>query len=63
MLEFSNGNCIGMSMHWYADMLLIRQHLDMLQAKEMDLLAEVTKDLFAIDRDEMLFNQIRLYGK
>ena len=53
-----NGNCIGMSMH-----LLLRQHLDMLQAKEMDLLAEVTKDLFAIDRDEMLFNQIRLYGK
>ena len=34
-----------------------------LQTKEMDQLVDVTKDLFAIDRDEMLFQQIRLAGQ
>ncbi|KAI0229322.1 Leucine-rich PPR motif-containing protein, mitochondrial [Lamellibrachia satsuma] len=31
--------------------------------KEMDQLVDITKDLFAIDRDEMLFQQIRLCAK
>jgi len=34
-----------------------------LQVKEMDQLVDITKDLFAIDRDEMLFQQIRLCGR
>ena len=33
------------------------------QTKELDNLVEVTKDLYALDKDEMLFSQIRMAAK
>ena len=36
---------------------------DYFQIKELEMLVEVTKDMFAVDRDNMLFQLIRGYGR